>query len=87
MSSNWSCGWRKLVEWEKERKLYTYRGFDIYPLSLKEQRYLPKHIQNDYYWGEIEIIDNRIKQSEYKTDGRTMDEDLEEFFKELEETV
>ena len=64
---NWSRSWRKLVEWDKENKVYTYKGFRIIPLSYHEQVEMPIHLQNEYYWGEIEHIDEVIKSRENKS--------------------
>ena len=60
---NWSRGWRKLVEWDNGNKVYIYKGHKIYPLSYKEQVEMATHLQNEYYWGEIEHI-NRIIEAE-----------------------
>ena len=59
--NNWSRGWRKLVEWDNENKVYMYKGFRIIPLSYHEQVEMPIHLQNEYYWGEIEHIDKVIE--------------------------
>ena len=64
---NWSRSWRKLVEWDKENKVYMYKGFRIIPLSYHEQVEMPIHLQNEYYWGEIEHIDEVIKRRENKS--------------------
>ena len=64
---NWSRSWRKLVEWDKENKVYMYKGFCIIPLSYQEQVAMPTHLQNEYYWGEIEHIDEVIKSRENKS--------------------
>lgn len=53
---NWNRGWRKLVEWDNDNKVYTYKGHKIYPLSYKEQVGMATHLQNSYYWGEIDLI-------------------------------
>lgn len=58
---NWKNGWRKLVTWDKTKKVYIYKEKEIFPLSYKEQYEMPLHIQNSYYWGEIAIIDERIE--------------------------
>ena len=62
---NWNRDWRKLVEWDKENKVYTYKGFQIIPLSYQEQIAMPTHLQNEYYWGEIEHI-NRVVEERNK---------------------
>ena len=64
---NWSRSWRKLVEWDKENKDYMYKGFRIIPLSYHEQVEMPIHLQNEYYWGEIERINEVIKSRENKS--------------------
>ena len=64
---NWSRSWRKLVEWDKENKVYIYKGFRIIPLSYHEQVEMPIHLQNEYYWGEIEHIDEVIKSRKNKS--------------------
>lgn len=61
----WTSGWRKKVEWDKEKKVYKYKGHDIFPLSFNEQNEMPLHIQNEYYWDEITRID-RIVEVEQK---------------------
>lgn len=76
---NWSRGWRKLVEWDNGNKVYTYKGHKIYPLSYKEQIEMPTHLQNSYYWGEMEHIDRIVKEEE-----RTLNENGQ---KELEEAL
>lgn len=58
----WSRGWRKLVEWDNENKVYKYKGYNIYPLTYKEQIETPVHLQNDYYWGEIRHIDKVVEE-------------------------
>lgn len=55
--NNWSSGWRKLVQWDRDRKEYIYRGHHILPLSIQEQIGMPLHLQHEYYWSEIEHID------------------------------
>lgn len=62
---NWSRSWRKLVEWDNKNKIYMYKGFRIIPLSYYEQIEMPAHLQNEYYWGEIEHI-NRVIDSREK---------------------
>lgn len=32
--NNWSFSWRKLVEWDEEVKIYSYKGYAILPLSV-----------------------------------------------------
>ena len=64
---NWGRGWRKLVKWDKENRVYMYKDFRIIPLSYHEQVEMPIHLQNEYYWGEIERIDEVIKSRENKS--------------------
>ena len=64
---NWSRSWRKLVEWDNVNKVYMYKGFRIIPLSYYEQVEMPIHLQNEYYLGEIEHIDEVIKSRENKS--------------------
>lgn len=71
--NNWSSGWRKLVEWDEEAKIYSYKGYVILPLSYLERRDMPTHLQNEYYWDEIKRID-RIIELENKDE-----QDKEEF--------
>lgn len=59
--NNWSSGWRKLVEWDEEAKIYSYKGYAILPLSYLERRDMPTHLQNEYYWDEIKRIDKIIE--------------------------
>ena len=61
---NWSRGWRKLVEWDNENKVYMYKGFRIIPLSYQEQVAMPTHLQNSFYWGEIEHINRVVEDRE-----------------------
>lgn len=63
---NWSRGWRKLVEWDNGNKVYIYKGHKIYPLSYKEQIEMATHLQNSYYWGEIEHIDRIVEAEEIR---------------------
>ena len=81
---NWSNSWRKLVEWDKEKKVYMYRGHKIVSLSYKEQCEMPLHLQNNYYWDEISIID-KIEDFPVSNSTETADEGLNFFFKMLEE--
>lgn len=55
--SNWDSGWRRLVTWDANSKCYLYKDKQILPLSFKEQRDMPIHLQNEYYWDEINHID------------------------------
>lgn len=71
--NNWSSSWRRLVEWDEEIKMYLYKGYLIFPLSYLERRDMPTHLQNEYYWDEIERID-RIVELEGKNE-----QDKEEF--------
>ena len=59
--NNWSSSWRKLVEWDEEIKMYSYKGYLILPLSYFERRDMPTHLQNEYYWDEIERIDKIVE--------------------------
>lgn len=43
--NNWSSGWRKLVEWDEEVKMYSYKGYMILPLSYLERCNMPTHLQ------------------------------------------
>lgn len=74
---NWSRGWRKLVEWDNGNKVYIYKGHKIYPLSYKEQIEMPIHLQNSYYWGEMEHIDRIVKEEE-RTPNKNGQKELEE---------
>lgn len=80
---NWSRGWRKLVEWDNNNKVYIYKGNKIYPLSYKEQIKMPTHLQNEYYWGEIAHIDRIIKADEKTsiTNGQTVEKTLNTLWK------
>lgn len=73
---NWSRGWRKLVEWDNGNKVYIYKGHKIYPLSYKEQVEMTTHLQNEYYWGEIEHI-NRIIEAEEIRAKNTKEEEID----------
>lgn len=84
MSDNWSRGWRKLVEWDNNEKVYKYKGHTIFPLSYKEQVKMPLHIQNSYYWDEISRID-RIEELPKVNGTETAEEGLDFFYKMLEE--
>lgn len=80
---NWSRGWRRLVDWDSENKVYIYKGHKIYPLSYKEQIKMPTHLQNSYYFGEIEHIDRIVKEEErpYDRNGqKELQEALDMFF-------
>ena len=59
--NNWSSSWRKLVEWDEDIKMYSYKGYMILPLSYLERRDMPTHLQNEYYWDEIWRIDKIIE--------------------------
>ena len=59
--NNWSSGWRKLVKWDEEAKMYLYKGYMILPLSYLERRDMPTYLQNEYYWDEIKRIDRIIE--------------------------
>ena len=76
----------KTYKWDKTNKVYKYKGKEIIPLSHNEQIKMPIHLQNEYYWGEINRID-RIEQMKQIEDSRksnsnviTVDEALEELF-------
>ena len=60
------------MEWDEEVKMYSYKGYMILPLSYSERRDMPTHLQNEYYWDEIERI-NRIVELEGK-DGQDKEE-------------
>lgn len=86
---NWKSGWRKLVEWDKINKVYLYKGYEIIPLSYKEQYEMPLHLQNEYYWAEISLIEDRIElEKKYaeqsKFPRKTADEELDEIWELLE---
>lgn len=74
---NWSGGWRKLVEWDNNSKVYIYKGHKIYPLSYREQIEKPVHLQNEYYWGEIAHID-RIVEAEKRPYSPNGQKELQE---------
>lgn len=59
--NNWGNGWRKLVEWDSVKRVYIYKEKEIFPLSYKEQYEMPLHLQNEYYWSEISMIESRIE--------------------------
>lgn len=59
--NNWSSSWRKLVKWDEKAKMYLYKGYEIFPLPYLERRNMPIHLQNEYYWGEIERIDKIVE--------------------------
>lgn len=71
---NWSRGWRKLVEWDNGNKVYIYKGHKIYPLSYKEQIEMATHLQNSYYWGEIEHIDRIVEEEEIRAKNSKTEE-------------
>lgn len=74
MADNWKNGWRKLVTWDSTKKVYIYKEKEILPLSYKEQYEMPLHLQNEYYWGEISLIDNRIElEKKYKEQERSVE--------------
>lgn len=56
--NNWSSGWRVLVVWDTKNRYYLYKNNKILPLSYQEQRDMPLHLQNEYYWDEINRIDH-----------------------------
>lgn len=61
MMNNWNSGWRTLVTWNDTEKVYKYQNHDIIPLTYDEQITMPIHLQNEYYWGEIQLINNVLK--------------------------
>lgn len=71
---NWSRSWRKLVEWDNGNKVYIYKGHKIYPLSYKEQIEMATHLQNSYYWGEIEHIDRIVEAEEIRAKNSKIEE-------------
>lgn len=83
---NWSRGWRKLVDWDNKNKVYIYKGHKIYPLSYKEQIEMPTHLQNSYYFGEIEHIDRIVKEEERPYD-RNGQKELQKAFDMFFESV
>lgn len=72
----------KLVEWDKENKVYMYKGFRIIPLSYQQQIEMPTHLQNSYYWGEIEHI-NRVAEDREKP-HKTVEEAQVEMIKAMD---
>ena len=85
---NWKNGWRKLVEWNTIKKVYIYKNKEIYPLSYKEQYEMPLHLQNEYYWSEISLIEDSIEREEKRKQSqnkcKNFDEEWEEICKMLE---
>lgn len=72
--NNWSSSWRKLVKWDEDVKVYSYKGYMILPLSYLERRDMPTHLQNEYYWDEIERIDRIVElESKDKKDKEEFD--------------
>lgn len=72
--NNWSSSWRKLVEWDEEIKMYSYKGYMILPLSYLERRDMPTHLQNEYYWDEIKRIKRIIElESKEEQDKKEFD--------------
>ena len=72
--NNWSSSWRKLVEWDEEAKIYSYKGYMILPLSYLERCDMPTHLQNEYYWDEIGRIDRIIElESKEEQDKKEFD--------------
>lgn len=72
--NNWSSSWRKLVEWDEDVKMYSYKGYMILPLSYLERRDMPNHLQNEYYWDEIKRIDRIIElESKKEQDKKEFD--------------
>ena len=59
--NNWNSGWRTLVTWDDIEKVYKYQNHNIIPLTYDEQITMPIHLQNEYYWGEIQLINNVLK--------------------------
>lgn len=60
-NDTWSRSWRKKVTWDKENKIYLYKGYEIFPLSFQEQIKMPVHLQNEYYWSEINHIEKILE--------------------------
>lgn len=87
--SNWNSGWRRLVTWDANSKCYLYKDKQILPLSFKEQRDMPTHLQNEYYWDEIKRIDHledlKSKETILDTPENSVDEVLDSLFKYWEE--
>lgn len=59
--NNWNSSWRTLVTWDDIEKVYKYQNHNIIPLTYDEQITMPMHLQNEYYWGEIQLINNALK--------------------------
>lgn len=68
--NNWSSSWRKLVEWDEDVKMYSYKDYMILPLSYLERRDMPTHLQNEYYWDEIWRIDKIIELESKEEQGK-----------------
>lgn len=50
-----------MVEWDEKIKMYLYKGCTILQLFYSERRDMPTHLQNEYYWDEIERIDRIVE--------------------------
>ena len=70
----------KKVVWDKENKIYFYKGYKIFPLSYQEQIKMPIHLQNEYYWSEIYRIEKilELNNKNQKTNIETNQSDLDE---------
>ena len=65
-----------------------YRGYEID--KFYSDKFVPRHIVREYYQGERDRIDRMIKLEEIKKNTdysniKTVDECLDEWFKEMEE--
>lgn len=73
--------WRKLVTWDKEKQMYVYKENEIFPLSFDEQYRTPQHIQDSYYWDEINRINRLIENKKISNQiTETVEESMEYFF-------
>ena len=70
--NNWSSGWRRLIVWDDTNKYYLYKDRKILPLDFIERQKMPLHLQNEYYWDEIERIDAVID-SNNRIDSKPFD--------------
>lgn len=77
-NDSWSRSWRKEVVWDKENKVYLYKGYKIFPLSFQEQTKMPVHLQNEYYWSEINRIEKILEFNNKKTNIEANQADLDE---------
>lgn len=61
--------------------MYIYKEHEIFPLSFDEQYRTPLHIQDSYYWDELNRIDKQIeieKNNNQMTES--VDKSMEYFF-------